>query len=427
MALERAEPRSVPLGTMNGPRTPGSWRFRPQSSREVRRDDGAAQRDRLGAALRAGHGTGASFGFSLSSGPEPTLRLLSRDPTSVRWAARVFTTAYERPQWSWTLEGDPSGDLSGVWHGDRARPWPNPLRSAADGVPMIDAVVLVFSALPPGARCVWWVRPLTLTHPRWWDIDPPAPVPPPRRPGPDSPQWRARPEPPEEGRDRPLFWDVRVLIGSDREVGGVALASRSARALESATRTVRGNGLRFHRRHWWTGDQGAGFVVAESELTWVLPSPACPATGAAFRPSTARLDLLPLGRTAAGTVIGPRIEPGQGRHLAVLGETGMGKSSLLIAVGRRVVEESGLILFDPLGDTTRALREELSAATKARMTWIQSGAAVGLNALEGIGGRPGTARPVGSASSMTSCTRCAEFVPDGTRTRDSGARDWRRC
>ena len=139
-----------PLGTMNGPRTPGSWRFRPQSSREVRRDDGAAQRDRLGAALRAGHGTGASFGFSLSSGPEPTLRLLSRDPTSVRWAARVFTTAYERPQWSWTLEGDPSGDLSGVWHGDRARPWPNPLRSAADGVPMIDAVVLVFSALPPG-------------------------------------------------------------------------------------------------------------------------------------------------------------------------------------------------------------------------------------------------------------------------------------
>ena len=67
----------------------------------------------------------------------------------------------------------------------------------------------------------------------------------------------------------------------------------------------------------------------------------------------------------------------------------MGKSSLLIAVGRLVVEESGLILFDPLGDTTRALREELSAATKARMTWIQSGAAVGLNALEGIGGTSG--------------------------------------
>ena len=114
MALERAEPRSVPLGTMNGPRTPGSWRFRPQSSREVRRDDGAAQRDRLGAALRAGHGTGALFGFSLSSGLEPTLRLLSRDPTSVRWAARVFTTAYERPQWSWTLEGDPSGIFRGL-------------------------------------------------------------------------------------------------------------------------------------------------------------------------------------------------------------------------------------------------------------------------------------------------------------------------
>ena len=46
-------------------------------------------------------------------------------------------------------------------------------------------------------------------------------------------------------------------------------------------------------------------------------------------------------------------------------------------------------MFDPLGDTTRALREELSAATKARMTWIQSGAAVGLNALEGIGGTSG--------------------------------------
>jgi len=75
--------------------------------------------------------------------------------------------------------------------------------------------------------------------------------------------------------------------------------------------------------------------------------------------------------------------------MAVLGETGMGKSSLLVAVGRRVFATHGGVVFDPLGETVRSLRAELGSDGRTRLLWIApETATVGVNALEGIGPGP---------------------------------------
>ena len=72
--------------------------------------------------------------------------------------------------------------------------------------------------------------------------------------------------------------------------------------------------------------------------------------------------------------------------MAILGETGMGKSSLLVAVMRRAVREAGGVVFDPLGETARARRAELGPGEQARCLWVAPDSPdVGLNALEGIG------------------------------------------
>ena len=163
------------------------------------------------------------------------------------------------------------------------------------------------------------------------------------------------------------------------------LLNRAAHALELAARTAEGNGLRCHQRRRWTSPRGARFPISEAELTLTLPSRWCEAGGNPPVPARHRSPMLPLGRTRDGSVVGPEVEPDQGRHLAILGETGMGKSSLLVAIGRRVVDGAGLVLFDPLGDTARALRDGLPSGVEDRLLWIDPREGAGLNALEGIG------------------------------------------
>ncbi len=157
-----------------------------------------------------------------------------------------------------------------------------------------------------------------------------------------------------------------------------------ARALESATRTPTGNGIRFHQRRW-TRRWADGFPMSDSEVALTMPTPDCFVAGEVDGSGVESASLLALGRTAAGIAIGPPIEPHQGRHLAVLGETGMGKSSLLVALSRRIVSGAGLVLFDPLGETADAVRAEIAPAVSGRLTHIDPETAPGLNALEGIG------------------------------------------
>ncbi len=397
--LEGGDPATVHRpsaseGTRTGPSTSGNvtlghasgcWIFRPQPPRETRADDSLGHRIRLGSALKSAHGAGVGFEVRMCSGANPTLQLLANDSGSVRWVTRVLTNAYEHSQWVRATPFSGFGGPGVIWDAVRARDWPQPFRSPADGVSLLDGVILALAGLPHGVTCVWSFRPMRLTHVRWGDSGPPVVPPPMRRPGVTAPFGRPREDIVEERPERPLFWDVRVRLESPVTRDGDAGVRRAAAVLESATRTSHGNGLRCHPRRWWTPPVGVGFPLTDSEMVMVLPSPGCPASGSPTH-RAGRPPILPLGRTSAGTVVGPEVEKGQGRHLAILGETGMGKSSLLVSVGHRVVADSGLILFDPLGDTARALREEIPARWQPRVMWVAPGANLGINALQGIGG-----------------------------------------
>ncbi|MGA8604073.1 MAG: DUF87 domain-containing protein [Thermoplasmata archaeon] len=104
-------------------------------------------------------------------------------------------------------------------------------------------------------------------------------------------------------------------------------------------------------------------------------------------PGVAGLPILPLGRSASGRLVGPPVEDNQGRHLTILGETGMGKSSVLVAIARRASALGGVVLFDPLGETARSFRSGLSPADHTRTVYISPReTSCGINALEGVAG-----------------------------------------
>ncbi len=144
------------------------------------------------------------------------------------------------------------------------------------------------------------------------------------------------------------------------------------------------NGIVFG--HWPRSIGSRGFEVTDEELVLFLPGPECPAI---FRPlpPPPGSSLLPLGRTRSGAVVGIPLEGRQGRHLAILGETGMGKSSLLVALAHRMGRDHGIVLLDPVGETAEAFDRHIDPrALGTRYLRIDPVLSpVRVNALEGIG------------------------------------------
>ena len=129
-------------------------------------------------------------------------------------------------------------------------------------------------------------------------------------------------------------------------------------------------------------------------------------------------ELLPLGRSASGFPVGPPLEPHQGRHLAILGETGMGKSSLLVAIALRASREATVILLDPIGETSRELRDELGDRVRAAVALGPVGSPRSLNALEGIGALAET-DPIGAERRVADIVHALRRVRSG-RYSESG-------
>jgi energy-coupling factor transporter ATP-binding protein EcfA2 len=164
-----------------------------------------------------------------------------------------------------------------------------------------------------------------------------------------------------------------------REDLGKKVRRRVIATLEEAWRSLDDAGLKFGARSRWPVWPGASFVTA-AELAAILPQGTI---GNAEAGPTASPGLA-LGRTSSGSPVEIPVDADQGRHLAVLGETGMGKSSLLVALAARAAEGAGVVVLDPLGETARAIRSEIDPT---RVLWIAPGASArGLNALEGLSG-----------------------------------------
>jgi len=189
----------------------------------------------------------------------------------------------------------------------------------------------------------------------------------------------------------PAFWKASVSLELPGSVAShPALRSSVRAAVEGALRSGRGNGLRFSPRRFPFRSNEPWFPLSEEELARVLP---CEDSEAGFTlgPAANAGAILPIGRTATGQVVGPPIEEDQGRHIAILGETGMGKSATLIAIARKATSLGGVVLLDPLGETAQSFVGELSPNDRlGRLIWVSPRmTAVGINALEGVGGEGG--------------------------------------
>ena len=393
--------------------TRGRWEFTPYLRSDRRREEVLAFRDRLVSALRAGHGLGASFLLRLDAGPEPGLSLSVESATAHRWVVRALAGAYGPSQWT---SGKASGSerAEARWVASRVYPWPHPLRLSTDGAPLTDVLALSAAALPRGIWLELRATPLPLSDPAWWES---------MRPGPREleagfgPRNSVRaPEPrrterPEARFGPPLFWALGATVGIDAPQRARDSLRVAARTFERASRGGSGNGLAFRPRwslRWWWAP---AFPVAEEELALLFPGPECPCASARrrARPDPTRI---PLGRSRAGAAIGPDLEPDQGRHLAVLGETGMGKSSLLVSLAVRASRDAGLVLFDPLGETATAFAREIVGAGRVRLIRIDPERhPVRINALEGVG--PGEADPVRSERRLNDLVHALRRVRAG--------------
>ncbi|HEY1197429.1 MAG TPA: DUF87 domain-containing protein [Thermoplasmata archaeon] len=365
------------------------WQMVSHPQRDRRWEEVLAFRERLVASLRAGHGLGVAFDLLLVSGPVPQLSLGCSDPASARWVGRILFPAYGRASWVRRSASKPDPTADRRW-GRRVRDWPDVLREPSDGPSAFDSLALAMSGVTPGVSVRWGFRPCPATWSRPRDLDGaerPRPPTEGRGSGDRLPRAR-RPEAPAPARPFPLFWKAKVCVALSRgEASDLVSAERVRPAIEVALRSGRANGVRFSRRPLRLPWGSSSFFLSEDELACVLPSIDC-AVGPRERRGGEGLPILPLGRSPTGRVVGPPVEPDQGRHLAVLGETGMGKSSTLVAVARKAATLGGVVLFDPLGETARSFLSGLSAGECSRLVGVSPhGGASGINALEGIGGR----------------------------------------
>jgi energy-coupling factor transporter ATP-binding protein EcfA2 len=333
--------------------------------------------------VRVAHGVGVAFRWRIETGPDSVPLLIVQAPISARWVQRELSAAYGPTGWIAAALPPATGPSALRWDGAPARAWPEPLRVPGEEPPLFDVLVGTLRSLPVGAALDWRVAPAPLGRP------PPAPrIEPLYGPGSvrsmptrSSPTSRPFPAPPVE--QSPL-WESRCRIETGPTGGDRVDLRLIARALESATRSVGGNMLRFRPVRWWTPGGAVRFPLAEAEAISLLPSPYGVELRAADTDPTGGGWRLPLGRRSDGRVAGPWVEPEQGRHLAVLGETGMGKSSLLVALARRTVRSAGLVLLDPLGETALDLYRTLGPVDRARVTWIAPTGGIRINALEGL-------------------------------------------
>jgi hypothetical protein len=164
--------------------------------------------------------------------------------------------------------------------------------------------------------------------------------------------------------------------------GGSELARRAAGTAEAAWRRLDGVGVRFSRslRPGWFA---RSLLISDAELLSILPYRDLPLACSDL--ATATSGGLALGRDPFGGIVTLPVDPREGRHLAILGETGMGKSSLLVALALRAVEAATVVVLDPLGETARSIQQGVDLPAERVLFLGASDGAPGVNALEGIG------------------------------------------
>lgn len=147
-----------------------------------------------------------------------------------------------------------------------------------------------------------------------------------------------------------------------------------------------GAGTAVRRPSGWTAwSRSSGFELSEGELAALLPLPwmsGGPTVGDGLSPAA-----IALGWTDAGEVARLEVPRTEGRHLLLLGETGSGKSSVLLRAARRAAELGAVVLLDPVGDTAERFVGLLPPGRRARARVVGPRVrGCGLNALAALAG-----------------------------------------
>ena len=395
------------------------WRLNAGPPRPAQFDARDARREVL-VALRAGHGNCVDFVLRATSGPSAGITLDCADPRSARWVSRVLVPAY--PPTTWTRQpptsAAPSTDV--LW-GRRVRAWPAPLGDPIEGTSAIESLAAAVRPVPEGLVVRWrfstfppsWKSPERLSENSIGLHRSRGEVPEGR------PSARASTSPPSSPALSPLFWKATVSLAARDGFSLGRAREEAVRVVEAGLRTTCGNGVRFRPARGLFPHLHPWFAVAEDELADLLPSPWARRGPVRAEEKSAVL-VLPVGRSSTGQVYGPPVEADQGRHLAVLGETGMGKSSTIVSLAHKASCWGGVVLFDPLGETALSFLAGLSEEKRSRLVEVAPGkTGCAINALEGIG--PETADPVLSDRRLNDLVHAFQRIRSG---RYSGPAFW---
>ena len=322
---------------------------------------------RLEDALSVGIGLGARFDLEWLCGPLAVVRVATEDRESARWWERCVLPAYPSGRWAAVAPapGSPVVERRRMTPaGPVGAPFPH-----GDPAPWSDAVLPALRLLPSGVSVHWSLTATALEAGRG-------------RPAPElesraqPPGFRMRPltEPERMLRDRTEhhrlgpWWSASVEVRSARTGAARAGADRMERLLTGAATRGGGNALR--RSRWsprLTANAGA-FLLANPELLGLLPAAATRWTS----PSAEGVprSSLRFAYGDDGDRVGLPVPAAEGRHAAVLGETGMGKSTALVALARAAASIGNVVLLDPIGDTGRRFLGSLSPEALDRVCWI---------------------------------------------------------
>lgn len=322
---------------------------------------------KLRRALRAAHGLGASLRVSWSSGVCGGVDVAVNSPAGARWMQFGLSTAYELGQWQSSPESEEDSTALPKYFVSPGGPAASPFPSEVEDVLWSETVLGELRSTRAGLRVEWVLRP----DPGVPVIDDPNPP-----SGPvnrDGVRYRSLPERTlkdlEEGRRIGLRWRVQGQILLEPSLAGGETGGHVARLLEMASHRVGGNrfvcksvGSPWSILHPWT-------VLTEAELVGLFPPPGASAFPSSAGGSYGRLRLW-LGRDLNGISVGLPIDPSQGRHMLVLGETGMGKSSMVVRLAWQASRWGSVILFDPVGETAREFLAGVSESRAGDVSWV---------------------------------------------------------
>jgi hypothetical protein len=343
-----------------------TYLFRPVTARP-RAEETREFNARLRRAFRAAHGLGISLGLRWISGSEGGVYLTVPSNPGVRWVQFGLSAAYELGQWRLAEEPGPEPDRGPEFAVSLGGPAELPLPSGLDEAPWCEGVLGELIRIRFNVRMEWDLCP---------DLG--APVVEARPPTPGySPvkETRASTLPErilydrQESRRLGLRWKVRGRLVADRDPEALGAASRVARLLEAASHLDGGNRFVCRPAQSPLSRLRSDPVLSEGELVGLFPSPESPG----FNPTPADPRGAPqvwLGRDLNGLSVGLPIGPTQGRHLLVLGETGMGKSSLVVRLAWQAARWGSVLLFDPVGDTAREFLSGVPDSQIRQVSWF---------------------------------------------------------